>query len=130
MTDRDHGDRTDDQTGSPVLHIARMRPQSPMKRLDLLYRTRAGAMQPRIMPSMPSSSSSRACRIRSVIGTVIALFFLALLVKLITAPLTTMAFRGMRDMQRIQPLLKELQEKYKEDQAEAGGRADAHHARA
>jgi len=48
-------------------------------------------------------------------GTVIALFFLALLVKLITLPLTTMAFRGMRDMQRIQPMLKELQEKYKDD---------------
>lgn len=48
-------------------------------------------------------------------GVVIALFFLALLVKLITMPLTTMAFSGMRDMQRIQPLLKELQEKYKDD---------------
>ncbi len=48
-------------------------------------------------------------------GPTLALIFLALLVKLITIPFTNSAFRGMRDMQRIQPLLKELQEKYKDD---------------
>jgi len=53
------------------------------------------------------------------VAVVLALFILALIVKVITAPLTTMAYRGMRDMQRIQPLLKELQAKYKakEDRA-------------
>ena len=56
-------------------------------------------------------------RISPAYGLVLALFFLALLVKLLTMPLTTMAYRGMRDMQRIQPLLKELQEKYKDDKA-------------
>ena len=56
-------------------------------------------------------------RLSPAYGVVIALFVLALLVKLITAPLTAISMRGMRDMQRIQPLLKELQEKYKEDRA-------------
>jgi len=51
------------------------------------------------------------------IAVVLMLFLLAVLVKVITMPLTTMAYRGMRDMQRIQPLLKEIQEKYKEDRA-------------
>jgi len=50
-------------------------------------------------------------------AVVVALFLLAAIVKVITAPLTTMAYRGMRDMQRVQPLLKELQEKYKDDRA-------------
>lgn len=56
-------------------------------------------------------------RILPTYGPVVALIFLALLVKLVTMPLTTMSFRGMRDMQRVQPMLKELQEKYKDDRA-------------
>jgi YidC/Oxa1 family membrane protein insertase len=48
-------------------------------------------------------------------GAAMALIFLALLIKLITAPMTSTSFRGMRDMQRVQPLIKELQEKYKDD---------------
>jgi YidC/Oxa1 family membrane protein insertase len=48
-------------------------------------------------------------------GAAVALIFLALLVKIVTIPTTTASFRGMRDMQRIQPLIKELQEKYKDD---------------
>lgn len=51
------------------------------------------------------------------VAVVLALFLLAVIVKVVTAPLTTMAYRGMRDMQRIQPMLKELQEKYKDDRA-------------
>jgi YidC/Oxa1 family membrane protein insertase len=50
-------------------------------------------------------------------GAAIALFLLSLLVKVITAPLTTVTYRNMRDMQRLQPLLKEVQEKYKDDRA-------------
>jgi YidC/Oxa1 family membrane protein insertase len=50
-------------------------------------------------------------------GAAIALIILALLIKIVTAPLTTASYRGMRDMQRIQPLIKELQEKYKDDKA-------------
>lgn len=48
-------------------------------------------------------------------GAALALIFLALIVKLVTIPLTTASFRGMRDMQRVQPLIKQLQEKYKDD---------------
>ncbi len=42
-----------------------------------------------------------------------ALILLAVVVKLITWPLTKKQYEGMRDMQRIQPLVKELQKKYK-----------------
>ncbi|MHB9026181.1 MAG: YidC/Oxa1 family membrane protein insertase [Armatimonadota bacterium] len=52
-------------------------------------------------------------------GAAIALIFISLIIKLVTMPLTTMSYRGMRDMQRVQPLIKELQEKYKDDKARA-----------
>lgn len=48
-------------------------------------------------------------------GPALALIMLALLIKLVTIPLTNASFRGMRDMQRVQPLIKDLQEKYKND---------------
>lgn len=48
-------------------------------------------------------------------GAVLALFFIALAIKLVTMPLTTKGQRGIRDMQRIQPMLQQLQEKYKDD---------------
>jgi len=47
----------------------------------------------------------------------LALILLAVIVKLVTTPLTVAAFRGMRNMQRVQPLIKEIQEKHKGDQA-------------
>ncbi|HEX2952135.1 MAG TPA: YidC/Oxa1 family membrane protein insertase, partial [Armatimonadota bacterium] len=50
-------------------------------------------------------------------GAALALIVLALIIKLVTIPMTNASFRGMRDMQRVQPLLKELQEKYKDDRA-------------
>lgn len=50
-------------------------------------------------------------------GSALALIVLALIIKIITIPMTTASFRGMRDMQRVQPLIKELQEKYKDDKA-------------
>ena len=56
-------------------------------------------------------------RISPGYGMVLALIFLALFVKLITMPLTNASMRGMRDMQKMQPLIKELQEKYRDDQA-------------
>ncbi|HZO90153.1 MAG TPA: YidC/Oxa1 family membrane protein insertase [Chthonomonadaceae bacterium] len=42
-----------------------------------------------------------------------ALVIIAVLVKLITLPLTLRMYRSQREMQRIQPVLKEIQEKYK-----------------
>jgi YidC/Oxa1 family membrane protein insertase len=56
-------------------------------------------------------------RVAPGVGAVLALILIALLVKVVTIPMTTASFRGMRDMQRVQPLLKELQEKYKDDKA-------------
>lgn len=48
-------------------------------------------------------------------GAFMAIIALALIVKIITIPFTTATFRNMRDMQRIQPLLKGLQERYGDD---------------
>jgi YidC/Oxa1 family membrane protein insertase len=56
-------------------------------------------------------------RIGESLAVVLALIFIALAVKLVTAPLTNASYRGMRDMQRIQPKIKELQERYKDDKA-------------
>jgi YidC/Oxa1 family membrane protein insertase len=46
---------------------------------------------------------------------VLALLIIAVAVKLITLPLTNKSNKNMQDMQRIQPFLKEVQEKYKDD---------------
>lgn len=43
----------------------------------------------------------------------IALILLAVIVKLLTFPLTLKQYAGMREMQQMQPLMKELQKKYK-----------------
>jgi len=45
----------------------------------------------------------------------LALIILALVVTIVTAPLTSASFKSMRAMQRLQPLLKEMQEKHKGD---------------
>jgi YidC/Oxa1 family membrane protein insertase len=49
------------------------------------------------------------------LAPIFGLIGLALLVKLLTWPLTSASYKGMREMQRIQPLIKELQERYKDD---------------
>jgi YidC/Oxa1 family membrane protein insertase len=48
---------------------------------------------------------------------VLALILLAVLAKLITTPLSLTQFKSMRAMQAVQPALKKLQEKYKDDKA-------------
>lgn len=50
----------------------------------------------------------------------IALVLVTLIFKLMVTPLTHAQFRSMREMQKLQPLLKELQEKYKGDQKKIG----------
>jgi YidC/Oxa1 family membrane protein insertase len=45
----------------------------------------------------------------------LALILIALMVRLITAPLTRRQFKSMREMQALQPLLNELQKKHKDD---------------
>lgn len=47
-----------------------------------------------------------------------ALIFIAIVVKTITLPLTIKTYRSQREMQRLQPLVKELQAKYKGKPAE------------
>lgn len=49
-----------------------------------------------------------------------AMVLLAVIVKLIITPLTKAQFKSMKEMQRVQPLMKELQEKYKDNQQELG----------
>ncbi|MFB3880154.1 MAG: YidC/Oxa1 family membrane protein insertase [Armatimonadota bacterium] len=46
---------------------------------------------------------------------IVAIALLAILAKLITTPLSASQFRSMRAMQRLQPEIKKLQEKYKDD---------------
>jgi YidC/Oxa1 family membrane protein insertase len=47
----------------------------------------------------------------------IAIIVLTALVKVVTAPLTQTTFRNMREMQKIQPQMTKLRERFKEDQA-------------
>ncbi|MEN6521216.1 MAG: YidC/Oxa1 family membrane protein insertase [Armatimonadota bacterium] len=49
-----------------------------------------------------------------------AIILLTVIVKILITPLTKAQFKGMKDMQRIQPLVKELQAKYKDDQRVLG----------
>jgi len=50
----------------------------------------------------------------------LAIVILTVAVKILITPLTKAQFKSMREMQRIQPLVKELQEKYKGNQRELG----------
>ena len=99
---------------TPVLH-GNVLSTVATGRLDLLYRTGGGVDQ--TYYQVVGIIVDQFKRLSPAYGLVLALFFLALVVKLLTMPLTTMAYRGMRDMQRIQPLLKDLQERYKDDKA-------------
>lgn len=50
----------------------------------------------------------------------VALLAITILVKLVTLPLTHAQMKSMKEMQKVQPLLKQLQEKYKGDQKTIG----------
>ncbi len=86
-----------------------------LQHLDTVYRTGGGVDQIYYVTVKSIVDAFRS--LSSSYGPALALIFLALLVKVLTIPMTNKAFRGMRDMQRIQPYLKELQEKYKDDRA-------------
>lgn len=47
----------------------------------------------------------------------LALLMIAVLVRVVLTPLTIKQYKGMREMQRLQPLLKEIQAKYEKDPA-------------
>ncbi|MDH7568945.1 MAG: YidC/Oxa1 family membrane protein insertase [Armatimonadota bacterium] len=53
---------------------------------------------------------------------VLAILLLSILIKVALTPLTIKSFRSMRDMQKVQPLLKELQQKYKDKPQELNRR--------
>jgi len=107
---------TETGTAGPVLQRHEMA-DTALRQVDTVYKTSGGldttyyrgvdaivGFFERIVPNKSAA-------------IVIMLFILSALVKLVTMPLTTMSYRGMRDMQRIQPMLKEIQEKYKDDRA-------------
>jgi len=50
----------------------------------------------------------------------VAIIILTILIKLIFWPLGTISYRSMKEMQKLQPKLNELKEKYKDDQAKIG----------
>jgi len=52
----------------------------------------------------------------------LALLFITFVFKALTTPLSHLQFKYMREMQRIQPLVKQLQEKYKNSQKEFGAK--------
>lgn len=51
---------------------------------------------------------------------VFALLIITIVFKVITTPLSHLQFKYMKEMQKIQPLMKQLQEKYKDNQKELG----------
>jgi YidC/Oxa1 family membrane protein insertase len=101
----------------PVLQRHEMA-DTALRQLDTIYATRGGldTTYYNVIDAIVGFFARLAPGNQSV-AVVLMLFLLAVLIKVITAPLTTMAYRGMRDMQRVQPLLKELQAKYKDDRA-------------
>jgi YidC/Oxa1 family membrane protein insertase len=57
---------------------------------------------------------------RPAVSYWLAIVIITVIVKLLITPLTKAQFKGMREMQRIQPLVKEMQAKYKGNQKELG----------
>jgi len=81
------------------------------RRLDAYYRDTASY---RVFETLV-----RICGgLRRSSSYVLALLLLAVLAKLITTPLSLAQFRSFRAMQAVQPELKKLQEKYKDDKAQ------------
>lgn len=108
------GPATVDGSGAAVLRQEPAAHTSTML-LDSVYRSgnNLDATYYRIVDRYVKAFKS----IAPVYGAALSLIMLALIIKLVTTPLTTASFRGMRDMQRVQPLIKELQVKYKDDRA-------------
>lgn len=102
---------------SPALYSSALKNEDvatvAMRMLDGMYRTDTGldGIYYKVVDAVVGTFK----RISPAWGGVLALLFLAIIVKLVTLPMTVKGQRGMRDMQRIQPMLKELQEKYKDD---------------
>jgi YidC/Oxa1 family membrane protein insertase len=88
-------------------------------RMDFLYRSNGG-WDAFLHNAMAQFTGIFTVSFGNSTGMVLSLIFLALIIKLITIPFTNASFKGLRDMQRVQPMLKELQAKYKDDMAKFG----------
>ncbi|MEI7831580.1 MAG: YidC/Oxa1 family membrane protein insertase [bacterium] len=103
--------------GTPEF-IKHSMPDLALHELDTLYVSAGGydALYYKVVDSIVNALKV----VSPTYAAVWMLIILALLVKLVTLPLTTISFRSMRDMQKLQPLIKELQEKYKDDKTKFG----------
>lgn len=79
-------------------------------RLDVYYRT---TLSYRVFQQLVRFCGGE----KRHLSYVLALILLAVLAKLITTPLSLTQFKSMRAMQAVQPEIKKLQEKYKDDKA-------------
>jgi len=95
------------EQGEPDLRLMPVR-RASFERLDMLY---GGEVYYRFM----DWAVRIAGRIWSSQQWWLAIVLIALAAKLALTPLTNAQFRSMKAMQRIQPLIKDLQEKYKND---------------
>ncbi len=103
--------------GTPVFEKHSM-PDLALVELDKLYVSAGGydALYYKVVDGIVNAFKA----VSPKYAAVWMLIILALLVKLITMPLTNISFRSMRDMQKLQPMIKELQEKYKDDKTKFG----------
>ena len=106
---------TDLEDAQRPLLFADDAPGTVTARLDMIYRTGGGLDQ--TYHRLVKGYVAVFRKLSPAYGPALALIFLSLLIKIVTFPMTTASYRGMRDMQRVQPLLKQLQEKYKDDKA-------------
>jgi len=85
------------------------------QRLDVYYRSKASYQAFAFLVRLSGGGREEPGRPKRSYPYVLAIVLLAVLAKLVTHPLTAVQFRSMRAMQAVQPELKKLQEKYKDD---------------
>ncbi len=90
------------------------------QRLDGYYRSRTSYKAMAFLVKMCGGGLEAAGAARKSYPYILAIILIAVLAKLITTPLTAAQFKSMRAMQVVQPELKKLQEKYKDDKAAMG----------
>lgn len=90
------------------------------ERLDGYYRSRTSYRAMAFLVKVCGGGGEAAGKRRKSYPYILAIILIAALAKLITTPLTAAQFKSMRAMQAVQPELKKLQEKYKDDKAALG----------
>jgi len=84
-------------------------------RLDVFYREKPSYQAMAFLVRLCGGGPEAAGRAKRSYPYVLAIVLIAVLAKLITTPLTAAQFRSMRKLQVVQPELKKLQAKYKDD---------------